>query len=55
LLGTYLVRLPLSAILGYVLRLGVVGVWIALPVEYYMRSVIVVQRFTGGAWKATTV
>ncbi len=53
--GTYLIRLPLSAILGYVVGLGVVGVWIALPVEYYLRSVIIVQRFNGGAWKATTV
>ncbi len=55
LLGTYAVRLPLSAILGYTLGLGIIGVWIALPVEYYLRSVIIVQRFTRGAWKATTV
>ena len=55
LLGTYLIRLPLSAVLGYTLGLGVIGVWIALPVEYYLRSVIIVQRFNGGAWKATTV
>lgn len=53
--GTYLVRLPLSAILGYSLGLGIAGVWVALPVEYYLRSVIVVQRFNEGAWKATVV
>ncbi len=53
--GTYLVRLPLSAVLGYGLALGIAGVWVALPIEYYLRSVIVVQRFNGGAWKATVV
>ncbi|HTD81704.1 MAG TPA: MATE family efflux transporter [Thermoplasmata archaeon] len=53
--GTYLIRLPLSAALGFGLGLGVFGVWIALPVEYYLRSVIIVQRFNRGAWKAMTV
>jgi len=53
--GTYGLRLPLSALLGYALNLGVLGVWIALPVEYYLRSVIIVRRFNGGAWKATVV
>ena len=53
--GTYALRLPLSAFLGYVLGLGVLGVWIALPVEYYLRSVIILHRFNGGAWKSTVV
>jgi len=55
LVGTYILRLPLSLILGYTLGLGLFGVWLALPIEYYFRSVIIVQRFSGGAWKATTV
>jgi len=54
-LGTYAVRLPLSFLLGYTLSLGLVGVWVALPVEYYLRSVIVAQRFNSGAWKGTVV
>lgn len=54
-IGTYAVRLPLSAFLGYTLGWGLLGVWIALPIEYYLRSLIIVQRFNGGAWKATTV
>jgi len=53
--GTYLIRLPLSAALGFGLGLGVFGVWVALPVEYYLRSVIIVQRFNRGVWKAMTV
>src|SRR5256712_2124128 len=53
--GTYLIPLPLPAALGFGLGLGVFGVWIALPVEYYLRSVIIVQRFNRGVWKAMTV
>ena len=53
--GTYAIRLPLSYVLGYPLGFGLFGVWVALPVEYYLRSVIVVQRFNGGAWKASVV
>ncbi len=53
--GTYAVRLPLSAFLGYGLGLGIAGVWIGLPAEYYLRSVIVSRRFRGGAWKSTVV
>ncbi len=53
--GTYAVRLPLSFVLGYVLGLGIGGVWAALPVEYYLRSAIVLPRFNSGAWKATVV
>ena len=53
--GTYLVRLPLSVLLGYTLGFGVAGVWAGLPTEYYLRALVVVQRFRGGAWKSTAV
>ena len=55
LVGTYAIRLPLSFLLGYVLPFGVLGVWVALPVEYYVRSFIIVPRFNAGAWKSTAV
>ncbi|MFQ5918906.1 MAG: MATE family efflux transporter [Thermoplasmata archaeon] len=55
LVGIYGLRLPLSFFLGFQLGLGLVGVWVALPIEYYIRSVIVGQRFQTGAWKAVTV
>jgi putative MATE family efflux protein len=55
LVGTYAVRLPLSYLLGYTLGFGILGVWIALPVEYYFRAFIIFPRFDGGAWKATVV
>jgi len=55
LVGTYAVRLPLSYLFGYVALLGIGGVWASLPIEYYLRSAIIVPRFNSGAWKAKTV
>lgn len=55
LVGIYGLRLPLSFFLGFQLGLGLVGVWAALPIEYYLRSFIVGQRFQTGTWKAVAV
>lgn len=55
LLGIYAMRLPLSFLLAYTLGWGVLGIWIALPIDYYLRSLVVRQRFQTGAWKALTV
>lgn len=55
LVGIYGIRLPLSYLLGYMLGFGILGIWVALPIEYYLRSLIVGQRFQTGAWKAVTV
>ncbi len=55
LLGIYAVRLPLSYLLGYSLGWGVLGIWLTLPLEYYLRSIVVGQRFQTGAWKAVAV
>jgi putative MATE family efflux protein len=55
LVGVYAIRLPLSFAFGYVLGWGIAGVWLALPVEYYLRSFVVAQRFRTGAWKHLAV
>lgn len=55
LVGIFALRLPLSYLLGYWAGWGIAGIWVALPVEYYLRSLVVVQRFQTGAWKALTV
>jgi putative MATE family efflux protein len=53
--GMYLVRLPLSLILGFVLGLGIIGVWIPLVIEYYYRSAVITTHFRRGKWKALRV
>src|SRR5438093_86900 len=53
--GMYAVRLPLSLVFGFVLGWGIVGAWIPLVIEYYYRSVVIVNHFHRGKWKALRV
>ncbi|HKZ48194.1 MAG TPA: MATE family efflux transporter [Thermoplasmata archaeon] len=67
--GIFLVRLPLAFALGFAfvqatwtwspwivaLPLGLAGIWLALPVEYCVRSVLISRRFRSGRWKSITV
>jgi len=45
----------LSLVFGFVLGWGIVGVWIPLVIEYYYRSVVIVNHFHRGKWKALRV
>jgi Na+-driven multidrug efflux pump len=53
--GMYFVRLPLSAIFGFVLGWGIVGIWIPLVIEYYYRSAVITNHFRRGKWKTLRV
>ncbi len=53
--GIYIVRLPLSYLLGFVLSLGIVGVWIPLVVEYWYRAAVISNHFRRGKWKTLRV
>ncbi|MFQ5838197.1 MAG: MATE family efflux transporter [Thermoplasmata archaeon] len=53
--GLLAIRLPLSYVLGYLTPLALIGVWISMVVEYYVRSVVITLRFRSGAWKGISV
>jgi len=53
--GTWGVRVPLSFVLGFLLPFGIVGVWVALVVEYWVRATIITTYYRRGRWKATVV
>jgi putative MATE family efflux protein len=53
--GTWGVRVPLSFVLGFLLPFGIVGVWVALVVEYWVRATIITTYYRRGRWKATKV
>ena len=53
--GMYVVRLPLSFLLGFVLGWGIVGVWIPLVFEYYYRCAVISTHFRRGKWKTLRV
>ncbi len=47
---SYLVRLPLAWMLANYFGLGLIGVWIALTSEQYLRGAIFMARFLHGGW-----
>lgn len=53
--GLYGFRIPLALFLGVIMGLGVVGAWIAMTVEYFVRSFFVSLRFKRGGWKSIKV
>jgi putative MATE family efflux protein len=53
--GLLAIRLPLSYVLGYLTPLALIGVWISMVAEYYVRSAVIVMRFKSGAWKEIVV
>jgi len=54
-LSTYLLRLPLAFYLGYVLELGLPGVWLGLCGELVFRGIFFLARFLQGRWKTIKV
>ncbi|MDF2589275.1 MAG: family efflux transporter [Anaerocolumna sp.] len=44
-------RIALSFILGKTLQLGVLGVWIAMSIDWLFRSICFIVRFIRGKWK----
>ncbi|KYK37390.1 MAG: MATE family efflux transporter [Theionarchaea archaeon] len=53
--GLYGFRIPLALFLGVIIGLGVIGAWIAMTVEYFIRSFFVSWRFKRGGWKSIKV
>ncbi|MDO4943840.1 MAG: MATE family efflux transporter [Ruminococcus sp.] len=48
-------RLGFAYLLGYVCGLGVIGVWIAMIMDWLARSVLFVLRYRSGRWKEIRV
>ncbi len=53
--GLYGFRIPLALFLSYTVGIGVIGAWIAMTVEYFVRSFFVSLRFRRGGWKTIEV
>lgn len=63
-IGIFAVRLPLAVVLGLIvvvagapwwLPVGLTGIWFSLPVEYYVRALLISGRFRSGRWKTLAV
>lgn len=47
----FILRISFGYILGIIFNLGVIGVWLAMGVDWMLRSIIYVLRFKNGKWR----
>ncbi len=50
-IGMWLIRIPLSFYLGRTLGLGIIGVWLAMTIDLFIRFVLSYARFHQGRWQ----
>lgn len=50
-IGMWLVRIPLSFYLGRTLQLGILGVWLAMTIDLFVRFALSYWRFRQGRWQ----
>jgi putative MATE family efflux protein len=54
-LGTWLVRLPLAALLVGVLGMGLNGIWLAMCADFTVQAMLALWRFGSGRWQTVEV
>ena len=50
LISMWVVRVVLGYVLGIVFKLGIVGVWVAMFIEWGSRGLVFTLRFRGSKW-----
>lgn len=53
--GLYVFRIPVALFMAFTLGMGIIGAWIAMSIEYVVRSFFVSMRFRQGGWKMVEV
>jgi Na+-driven multidrug efflux pump len=53
--GFFAVRIPLAWLLTGPLEMGLIGAWLAMFADLYVRGLFVLGRFASGRWKAVRV
>jgi putative MATE family efflux protein len=53
--GFFVVRIPLALLLTGPLGMGLIGAWLAMFADLYVRGLFVLWRFASGRWKAVRV
>ncbi|MCE5196799.1 MAG: MATE family efflux transporter [Negativicutes bacterium] len=54
-IGMWLLRIPLSYVLGKYLGFGIMGVWWAMTIDLFVRFILVVLRYAQGKWQTMEV
>lgn len=51
--GTLVVQVPLSWFLGFVVGWGAFGIWVALPISFFVRMCLGIWAYRLGSWAKT--
>lgn len=54
-IGMWLFRITLGYLLGVVLKFGLVGVWLGMVIDWFIRGTLYFIRFKKGKWKGKTL
>ncbi|MBI2325465.1 MAG: MATE family efflux transporter, partial [Chloroflexi bacterium] len=54
-LNWFVVRLPLAVFLGLILGWGLIGVWVAVAIDYGVRAGLMARRFASGVWSRRNI
>jgi len=54
-IGAWLVRVGLTLIFIAVLKMGLLGAWLAMAADWTVRAALMVRRWHGGKWQHITV
>jgi MATE family multidrug resistance protein len=49
-IGTIVIQVPLSWLLGFVVGWGAFGIWVALPISFVVRMALGILAYRRGAW-----
>ncbi len=55
LVNWFFVRLPLAYVLAFPLGYGLMGIWMGVAVDYFVRAALLAWRFRSGAWAKVRV
>lgn len=49
--GQWGIRIPLAYILAFPMKMGILGVWVAMTVDLFVRFILMVLRYRGISWE----
>jgi Na+-driven multidrug efflux pump len=47
----FIFRISVAYVLGVIFHMGVIGIWIAMGIDWMFRAIVYIARYKGGKWK----
>ena len=50
-IGMWVIRIGLAYVMAYPFGLGLIGIWIAVGIDIFIRGILFILRINSGKWK----